>query len=71
MKAKRITIPSRHAESAAKGAENGTDCADYYHYFAGWSLSYVAHIAENGVMPQRYPGDDPDNCSHPVPLGRL
>jgi hypothetical protein len=39
---KKITIPRLHAESAAKGDENGTDCADYYHYFAGWSLPNLA-----------------------------
>jgi hypothetical protein len=31
-----------HAESAAKGDENGTDCAHHYHYFAGWGLPYLA-----------------------------
>ena len=35
-------IPGLHAESAAKGDEHGTDCARYYHYFAGWSLPQVA-----------------------------
>jgi hypothetical protein len=39
---KEMTIPRLHAGSAAKGDENGTDCANYYNYFAGWSLPYVA-----------------------------
>jgi hypothetical protein len=42
MKGKNNNPTQLHTESVAKGDENGTDCADYYHYFAGWSLPNLA-----------------------------
>jgi hypothetical protein len=39
---KEITIPRLHAGSAAKGDENGIDCAHHYHYFARRGFPYLA-----------------------------
>ena len=44
-------IPRLHAESAAKGDENGTDHTHYYHYFAGGGLPYLAHSQSWGYGP--------------------
>ena len=39
---KELTKSKLHTELAAKGDENGIDCAHHYHYFARGGLPYLA-----------------------------